>query len=165
MIATAIAKAIRLSLLYFIAVFLAGALFGSLRVIFIQPYLGMRYAELFEMPIMLIWVWQAAHLTVWQLEGGRNKNMASTTLILVGLFGLLFLIIAELTGTAIQRRNWSSVFEVYFAGRDVVAGPVYGLAIVAYAVMPWYIWTFRVQDENLAIGEVNVDEGDYYCER
>ena len=60
--------AIYLSLFYFTSVFLAGMFFGSLRTILLQPYLGVRYAELMEMPIMLVVVWQSAQLTLWQLE-------------------------------------------------------------------------------------------------
>ena len=163
--AKSIIRAIRLSLLYFAAVFVVGALIGSVRVAFLQPYLGTRYAELLEMPIMLIWVWQAAQVTVWQLDGGRKQNMASATPILIGVFGLLFLLFAELAGTALQQGRWSNVVEIYFVGRDVVAGPIYGLALVAYAAMPWYIWTFQTQDEDLAIGEINVSKEDYYCDR
>jgi len=75
---------IRLSLLYFSLVFAAGCVIGSIRVPFVQPVLGVRYAELLEMPIMAVVIWQAAQYTLWQLEGASEKRGGLTTPMLVG---------------------------------------------------------------------------------
>lgn len=50
-------RLLRLSLLYFTLVFGAGFILGPLRVLFLEPRLGTRNAELLEMPIMLVVIW------------------------------------------------------------------------------------------------------------
>lgn len=119
-------QVVRLSLLYFTAVFLVETLLGLLRVKLLQPHLRTRYAEIYEMPIMLIWVWQAAQLTLWQLEEEeRHKRAAPITPILISGFGLIFLIIAKLRVIVTRQRRLSNLCEVYFSERDVVAEPAY----------------------------------------
>ncbi|OAL36642.1 hypothetical protein AYO20_03974 [Fonsecaea nubica] len=63
-----------LSLVYFSLVALSGLILGSIRVPYLHPLLGARYAELVEMPIMLMVVWQAAQVTVWNLESSSPSS-------------------------------------------------------------------------------------------
>jgi len=173
MVTGATVQAVRLSVFYSLAVFLVDSWLGPVCVTFLQPYLGVSYAQHFELLVMLIWVWQAAQLTVWQLErpgdgGGGGKLAASAAPLLIGILGLLFLLIAELVGTAI--RNYGRVegtTNTYLAaGKDAVTGPVYGLAIMAYAMMPWFVvWNAQTPGQDADIWEINVDEQDYYCNR
>lgn len=135
---------------------------APVRLMIFQPYVGARYAELLEIPVMLAWIWQAAQLTMWQLDEKRNSV---ATPLLIGALSLALLLIAELSGTAMRQGGWSSVLEVYFSGRDLVSGSGYGLALVLYAVMPWYIWNFEDQDEDSCVWELDLDEGEEYCDR
>jgi len=163
-----VTKAIRLSTLYFVMVFLAGALLGTIREMLLQPALGVRYAELLEMPIMLLWIWQAAHYIIWQMGDVRNQNSqtsTSLTPILTGTFGFVLLLIAELLGTSIRRHSLSQAFEVYFTGRDTVAGPVHALALLAYAAMPWYVWSVQDEVDDPLMWDIDVDRQDDYCNR
>lgn len=165
MVLQSVLETVKLSFLYFATAFVAGAMLGAIRVMIFQPYMGARYAELLEMPIMLIWIWQAAHLTVWQLDSRQNLKQVSSTAVWIGILSTLFLILAELTGTAIRQRNWSRVVYHYLADRDLVSGSVFGLAVLTYAVMPWYIWNLQEQNEEPAVEEIKVDEGEDYCNR
>ncbi|KIX03842.1 uncharacterized protein Z518_07395 [Rhinocladiella mackenziei CBS 650.93] len=162
-----LAQSLRLSFFYFWLVFMAGLFFGSIRVPFLQPALGTRYAELLEMPIMVVMMWQSAQLTLWQLEGGHSGKHAFLTPVAIGALALLWLMIVELATTAILKGGWWNGVKVYFAGRDSVAGPVYALAVLAYAVMPWYIWYNQKPDEDKAMWEVDkaAVEEDEYCNR
>jgi len=99
---------------------------------------------------------------MWQLDEKRNSV---ATPLLIGALSLALLLIAELSGTAMRQGGWSSVLEVYFSGRDLVSGSGYGLALVLYAVMPWYIWNFEDQDEDSCVWELDLDEGEEYCDR
>jgi hypothetical protein len=148
---------IRLSLLYFSLVFGAGFLIGSIRVPFLQPVLGVRYAELLEMPIMVVVIWQAAQLTVSQLEG-CNEKRAFMTPMLVGVFALAWLVVMELGASAILQGGWWSGFRVVFVQRDPVSGPVYALALLAYAIMPWYIWNGTERGDSRATGEIDIQD-------
>lgn len=159
---------IRLSLLYFSLVFVAGCLIGSIRVPFLQPVLGVRYAELLEMPVMVVVMWQAAQLTLWQLEGCNEKG-AFTTPMLVGVFALGWLVVMELGASAILQGGWWSGFRVFFVQRDPVSGPVYALALLAYAIMPWYIWNGTERGDSFATWVINIQdtagEQEDYCNR
>ena len=57
------------ALTYFAIVFGVGFLLGSIRVLWLVPQLGVKYAELAEMPLMLLAVffaarWVTKHFTV-----------------------------------------------------------------------------------------------------
>jgi hypothetical protein len=129
----------QLSVFYFTLVFLAGALFGSVRIPYLQTTLGSRYAELLEMPLMLFVIWQSAQLTIYRMQQRQKQNQYIDPVI-VGALAVLWLITVELATTAILQGGWWNGVHVYFAGRDAVAGPVYGLALLSYAMMPWYVW-------------------------
>lgn len=159
-------QVIRLSIFYFVLVFMAGAVLGSLRIPFLQPYLGQRYAELLEMPVMMAVIWQAAQFTTWEIVEDPNGIWSFAAPLLVGIFALLWLLATELATTALISGFWN-VFTVYFYERDYIAGPIYGLALLSFAIMPLVIrlrqkpsdlawkWTIDIDDK--------VGEQDEYC--
>ncbi|KAK3317514.1 hypothetical protein B0T19DRAFT_405204 [Cercophora scortea] len=55
---------LRASFIYFLHVYAAGFLCGCIRVPFIEPVLGTRWAQLLEMPIMLYAIYRAAETIV-----------------------------------------------------------------------------------------------------
>ncbi|KIW19494.1 hypothetical protein PV08_00066 [Exophiala spinifera] len=92
----------------------------------------------------------------------NQQQQQPLTPILIGALALAWLVGVELATTAILQGGWWNGVRVYFVGRDVVAGPVYGLAVLSYAVMPWYIWLCRRQQTKWAIdfdGSVEEDGG------
>ncbi|EXJ69229.1 uncharacterized protein A1O5_07265 [Cladophialophora psammophila CBS 110553] len=172
-----------LSLIYFSLVFLSGVILGSIRVPYLQPLIGARYAELFEMPIMLIIIWQAAQVTVWNLESGQKqpkgswwKNglrfMASTP-VLVGVLALVWLLAVELGTSVVAQVSWGTGswwdgIVQYFTGRDVVAGPVFGMVLLAYAAMPCIAWLVQTQEDTdklLWDFDESLAEQEDYCSR
>jgi len=122
-------RELRGGLAYFALVFGAGFLLGSVRVTVLVPRLGVRTAELLEMPVMLVVILAAARLVVRRhLDGlGFASRLGA------GCIALCLLVIAELllavglTGTSIA---------AYVASRDPVSGPVYLLMLVLFAFMP-----------------------------
>ncbi|KAJ9637009.1 hypothetical protein H2204_004932 [Knufia peltigerae] len=144
-------QVLRLSFFYFAMVFTCGALFGSARIPFLQPTLGARYAELLEMPLMLFVIWESAQLTVSRLGATKQGEERPSTPIWIGTLALVWLVGVELATTAILQGGWWNGVRVYFVGRDLVAGPVYALAVLSYTIMPWYIWLCQRQQAKWTI--------------
>jgi len=161
----AVGEILRLSVLYFTAVFVVGAMLAPISLVIFQPYIGARYAELVEIPIMLAWIWQAAQLILWQLDGDKNTRPTTTTPILIGIISLTLLLIAELSKVAIRQGGWSRAVEACFVGRGFLAGSAYALILVFYAAMPWYVWKSEEQNEISVAWDLDVDEGEEYCDR
>merc|ERR1712000_760770 len=124
--------------------------------------IGTRYAELLEMPLMLFVIWQSAQLTINRLEQKKGTNNQYLTPILIGTLALLWLVGVELATTAVLQGGWWNGIRVYFVARDAIAGPVYALAVLSYAIMPWYVWRCQNQQTKWTIefdGSVDEDEG------
>ena len=114
---------------YFALVFGTGFLLGMVRVPFLVPRLGERWAELVEMPVMMVVIVLAARRVV------RRHALPATPAprLAAGAVALGFLMVAELLlAVAIQGR---SVGE-YLASRDPVSGSVYLASLGLFAVMP-----------------------------
>lgn len=116
-------------LLYFAIVLGSGFLLGIFRVPVLVPRLGERYAELLEMPVMLVVIVFAARYVV-----GRYKLPASVGVRLqVGLGALALSVAAELLmAAALQSQSVAN----YIASRDPVSGSVYLLLLLVFALMP-----------------------------
>ena len=115
--------------LYFGIVFGAGFALGTIRVVWVVPAFGTRVAELLESPIMLVVVIFAARWVV------RRFSLPPTLAARLGagFLALGFLLAAELTMVLGIRRL---TLAEYIAGRDPVAGTVYVLLLLVFAVMP-----------------------------
>lgn len=113
---------------YFGLVFGTGFVLGSIRVPFLVPRLGVRTAELMEMPVMCGAIFLAARWVVhhFVLRSRRSR-------ITVGLVAFGLLVAAEL-GLAFAMQGLDPV--AYVGSRDPVSGTVYALAIVLFALMP-----------------------------
>lgn len=117
------------ALVYFALVFGAGFALGLIRVPFLVPRLGERYAELLEMPFMLVAIVLAARFVVRRY---RLIRTASSSLA-VGAAALALLLVAEwLLGLWLEDRS----FADYLADRDPVSGAVYALMLLVFALMP-----------------------------
>jgi hypothetical protein len=123
-------------LTYFALVFGAGFVLGALRVTLVVPRLGVRYAELLEMPLMLIVIVSAARWVVRRFE----LPAAPLPRLRVGIAALALLVVAELLlSVALTGRTISE----YVASRDPVSGTVYLLMLVFFAAMPALVLRHR----------------------
>lgn len=123
-------RLLKASSAYFGIVFAVGFILGTIRVPLVVPYLGERYAELIELPLMLIAIFLAARWTV------NRFLLESETAFLTGLLaaGLLlaveFSVVLWLRGLSIRE---------FLASRDPIAGAAYYAAVGIFALMPGLI--------------------------
>ena len=112
---------------YFALVFGTGFLLGIIRVPFLVPWLGVRTAELIEMPFMFVAIFFAARYVV------RRFALTSSGRLAAGLIALALLVAAELTlATVVQDQSLAA----YIASRDPVSGTVYLIMLGVFALMP-----------------------------
>jgi hypothetical protein len=120
---------IRAALAYFALVLGAGFLLGMVRVPFVVPRLGERWAELAEMPIMAVTIFFAAGYVLRRFPTIRLPGRA----LVVGFLALALSVLAEL-GLAVSLQ--SQTLGEYLASRDRVSGSVYLIMLVVFALMP-----------------------------
>ena len=120
-------RVVQAGFVYFAVVFAAGVALGSIRVPWLVPLWGERYAELFETPFMLVVIFVAA-------RGSRMDALAGwKQRLLAGLVALTLLVWLELTVVS-QLRGLS--LDEYLAQRDPVAGAVYLSSLLIFAIAP-----------------------------
>jgi hypothetical protein len=122
-------RTLKAGALYFALVFGAGFVLGIPRVLWLVPRLGARAAELIESPIMLVVIIFAARWVV------RRFKLPPTVAARLGpgFMALGLMLAAEFT---VVLKVQGLTLAQYFAGRDPVAGTVYILMLLAFAVMP-----------------------------
>lgn len=114
---------------YFACVFAAGFVLGAIRVPLLVPRLGVRAAELIEMPLMFCVIVLAARWVVRRFELPPTRAARFGT----GLLALALLLAAEL-GLVLWLQG--STPAAYLAGRDPVSGSVYAAMLLLFAAMP-----------------------------
>jgi hypothetical protein len=114
---------------YFACVFAAGFVLGAIRVPLLVPRLGVRWAELIEMPLMLAVIVFAARRIV------RRHALGPATAgpIGAGMLALALLLAAEF-GLVLQLQG--GTLAGYLESRDPVSGSVYATMLVVFALMP-----------------------------
>jgi disulfide bond formation protein DsbB len=117
------------ALAYFAIVFGIGFLLGTIRVLWLVPQLGVRYAELAEMPIMLLAIFFAAR---WVTQYFAVPPAISSRLV-VGLSALICLLLVEFT--VVLWLQGISIAES-FANRDPISGAAYQVSLILFALMP-----------------------------
>lgn len=119
---------LRAGVLYFLVVFGAGFLLGTLRVLLLVPRLGTRTAELIEMPLMLAVILLAARAIARRHPGFTWRQSFAT-----GAIALALLVAAELSLawmlSGLDPAAW-------LASRDPVSGTAYLLSLLVYAAAP-----------------------------
>jgi hypothetical protein len=115
---------------YFGIVFGVGFLLGSVRVPFLVPRVGERFAELAEMPLMFVAIFLAAGYVVRKY----GSSMSPVDWMLVGTMSLALLVLAELVLAVVLAGR--EVGE-YISSRDPVSGSVYLVMLIVFAAMPW----------------------------
>jgi len=117
---------------YFATVFAVGFMLGAIRVTLVVPWLGVRWAELAELPLMVLASWLAARYWVARFRiVGRGEATA------MGLVALGLLVCAELGLVLAQGRGVTE----YVSGRDPVSGSAYLLSLMLFAAMPLLVRT------------------------
>ena len=112
-----------------------GFVFGTVRVPFLVPRHGERYAELLEMPLMLVVIVLAARYVVRKFKLPPSLSVR----LLVGFAALAMSVLAELLLAASLQDV--SVGQ-YIASRDPVSGAVYLFVLLLFALMPYILTRF-----------------------
>jgi hypothetical protein len=116
---------------YFALVFGVGFLLGVVRVSLLEPLLGQRWAELAEMPLMLLVITISARFVVQRFPAPhRASYLVSGGVALLLLLFVEFTVVASIRGLSLSQ---------YFAERDPIAGGVYGFMLIIFAAMPWFV--------------------------
>ena len=120
---------LRAAALHFAVVFGTGFALGMIRVPWLVPRVGVRWAELIELPLMMF----ASGLSArWVLR--RIRLPTARAQLLTGASALVLMVTAELLlAWALFGRAPSAVI----LDRDPVSGPAYALALIWFALAPW----------------------------
>ena len=130
------ATVLKAGLTYFALAFGAGFVLGAIRVTFIVPALGERWAELLEMPVMAVVIYFAARFVARKFV----LPPAPASRWSVGGIALFLLLAAEVAlATLMQERTLAE----YIASRDPVSGSVYLGMLLIFAAMPWWLGRMR----------------------
>ncbi len=122
-------QVIRAALIYFALVFATGFALGMFRVPLLVPRLGVRTAELLEMPVMLVAIIFAARYV------GRRHRLTVGGAVLSGCLALVLMLTAELSLALILQ---DQSLGDYVASRDPVSGSVYLVMLGVFAAMPYF---------------------------
>jgi hypothetical protein len=120
---------LRAGFLYFALVLGTGFVLGVVRVPFLVPRIGVRWAELAEMPVMGVAVFLYAGFVLRRFPEIQVPGKA----LVVGFLALALSVFAEL-GLAVLLQ--SQPLTEYIAGRDKVSGSVYLFLLLVFALMP-----------------------------
>lgn len=123
------ARVVVAGLHYFACVFGAGFVLGAIRVSLVVPRLGVRWAEMVEMPLMLAVIVLAARWIVRRHRLGPRPARR----IGAGLIALALLLAAEF---GLVLRLQGGTLAGYLESRDPVSGSVYAAMLVVFALMP-----------------------------
>ena len=120
------------SAVYFAIVFGAGFVFGTVRVTWLVPTVGVRVAELAELPWMLTVVFLAARWINRRFLAERDPPSR----LIVGVSALALLLLAELI---LGMLLFDLTPKEAFLGRDRVSGTGYYLSLCVFALLPWFL--------------------------
>lgn len=115
--------------MYFAIVLGTGFVLGILRVPFLVPRIGERWAELAEMPIMAVVIYLAAGYILRRFPRIRSPGRS----LAAGFLALALSVCAEL-GLAVALQD--QTLSAFIASRDRVSGSVYLVLLLVFAVMP-----------------------------
>jgi hypothetical protein len=114
---------------YFAVVFGAGFVFGVIRVLFVIPRIGVRAAELIEMPVMVFVTILAAR---WMVRCFALSDTFARAV--VGFIALSLLLVAE---AGLVWVSGSSISQ-FVSTRDPVSGIAYLGALILVGIMPLF---------------------------
>jgi len=103
-------------------------------VLAVEPEIGTRYAELIEMPVMLLVIYLSARFVVSKMYPVKSM----LPFLFTGLIALALLLTIEFT-LVLGLRGIS--MEQYLDSRDAIAFGAYILALIVFALMPLLLGT------------------------
>ena len=120
---------VKAALVYFVFVFGAGFVLGTIRVLWLVPAVGTRAAELLEMPVMLAVIilsarWVTRHFG---LPYTMSSRLSMGGIALAPVLLLDFTVILWIRGLS---------FSQYVEAFDPVAGTAYFVMLGVFAIMP-----------------------------
>jgi len=122
--------------IYFTLVFGIGFVLGTIRVLWLVPQTGERYAELIESPLMLVAIYFSARLAVRRFPATSAVDyLLSGAIALVLTLSIEFSVVLSLRGLSLTQ---------YLDERDPVAGAVYLVMLAVFTFMPWLLGRSRV---------------------
>ncbi len=125
-------ETLKAGVLYFVLVFAAGFVLGTIRTLWVVPRLGVRTAELLEAPIMfgvsiLAARWVVRHVGIPPVWSRR---------LVMGCIALGLMLLVEFTVVLWIR---GLTIRGYLESRDPVSGTVYFLTLGAFAAIPVFV--------------------------
>ncbi len=120
---------LRLAVAYAAIVYVAGFILGFLRVVFLVPIIGMRYAELCELPLMLCVCYLAAQkIALWCDSPSQAVR--------VGWVACGMLLAAEvgMAAAIFGKSIWEALVQ-----KDPISGTAYYLALLVFGALPGYL--------------------------
>jgi hypothetical protein len=125
-------RVLRPGIVYFLLVFGAGFVLGTVRVLLVVPHVGDRAAELFEMPLMLLATVLAARWITRRFPEPHNH----TARLAIGGIALGLMLASEMAlGIGLRGMTAAEVI----LNRDPVSGTAYYLSLILFAAMPWIV--------------------------
>lgn len=119
-------------IIYFLLVFGAGFVLGTIRELVVVPYVGHRIAELMEMPLMLLAMVLAALWVTRRFPEPRNN---AGRLAIGGI--ALGLMLAGEMAVGIGLRGMTAADVIL--NRDPISGAAYYVSLILFAAMPWIV--------------------------
>lgn len=124
-------RVLRATLLYFAVVFGVGLLLGPIRLMWVVPRFGTRWAELMEAPLMLAVIWLAAPWVVQKLDVPDDRVDRFS----MGIGALVLMLIAEFSVVTLRGVRIGE----YLATRDPVSASIYYAELLLFAVLPLFV--------------------------
>ena len=128
--------ALRAGILYFLAVFGAGLLLGTVRMLWVAPRIGARAAELLEMPVMLT----VMVISAWLIVRRMHVPAAPRFRLAMGVLALGCMLLAEFT-VVLELRGLT--LADYFETFDPVTGRLFYLLLGLSALLPLLVQSER----------------------
>ena len=101
-----------------------------IRVPFVVPRIGERWAELAEMPFMAFVIYFTAGFILRRFPGIHSPSRSLAT----GFLALALVVAAEVILAVLLQ---SQTLGEFLSSRDKVSGSVYILLLLVFAAMPW----------------------------
>lgn len=120
---------VRSAIVYFGAVFGVGFILGVFRVLVLVPVTGERYAEIIELPLMIVVTILVAKWVISKMAEPRTAVRG----LFVGLLGFTVIVVAELAVLMLIRQQ---TLSEYLSSSDPVSGVAYFASLVLFALMP-----------------------------